>query len=165
LTLPESLILGFMHILDRLWGSGGLPQDQQAKPTVTLPFPGARGRAALARTYDLDVVRSAMLDEHHPVTEVDPRRLSATQPSATTSGISHYLSPDYQRTGQTFADTIQGLGHHTAGNRIPVVYQTDDGRESVLMSGHHRAYAALLQGRPLMAKVVTGPYRLGRRPS
>jgi len=72
--------------------------------------------------------------------EVDPRDLRATQPSVTREGVSYYLTPRYKRTGQTFAD------YHRVVNRFPVIYQREDG-EQLIISGHHRAAVALLEGK------------------
>lgn len=128
-------------------------------PTMGAPFSKARGAGALGRAYDMDRVRAAAVDRNHPVTEVDPRGLSQTQPSVMPDAVRHYMSPDYHETGETYADRNGKLGHHTAGNRVPLIYETEDGKERVIMAGHHRATAALLSGQMLAAKVVRGPWR------
>lgn len=136
-----------------LFGAGieGLPGTG---PTAGIPFTFARGRAAVGRTYDMGKVRAAAADKDYPVTEVDPRGLSGVQPSVTRDGVQHYLG----NPSQTYADANNMAGAHSVGNRHPVVYETDDGAERVIMSGHHRATAALLSGQMLQAKVVKGPW-------
>jgi hypothetical protein len=88
--------------------------------------------------------------------EFDPRSLHATQPSVTRGGVEHYLTPDYERTGRTYAD--QG----NVGNRHPVVYTRTDERtgkvQNVVLSGHHRAAAALLQGKQFKARHIEGGF-------
>lgn len=83
--------------------------------------------------------------------DVDPRNLRATQPSVTRAGVSHYLSSQqWEHTGQTFAD--QG----NVGNRYPVVYRRARDGQDILLSGHHRAAAALMRGTPLRTRIVEG---------
>lgn len=132
-------------------------------PTAGLPFERARGIAARAKTYDMNLARKAVSDQDYPVTEVDPRTLSASQGSVVRDGVRHYMSDDYKATGQTYADQNNRQGAHTSGNSVPVVYHTDDNYENVILSGHHRATAALLSGQMLKAKVVEGPWLPGRR--
>lgn len=87
--------------------------------------------------------------------DIDPRTLRATQPSVTRAGVEHYLGGQWEKTGETFAD------HSNVGNRYPFVYAREDG-QNLLLSGHHRASAALLQGRPLRARRIEGPWGPGR---
>lgn len=86
--------------------------------------------------------------------DVDPRTLQSTQPQVTRAGVRHYASGEYEKSGTTFAD--QG----NAGNRFPVVYararEGSDVADHIILSGHHRAVAALINGRPLRARVVEG---------
>lgn len=137
-------------------GIGGL---QGVGPTAGMPFERARGSAAIGRAYDLDIARDAIRDKDFPVTEVDPRTLSSTQPSVTRDGVRFYMSDEYKQSGETYADLNHRAGAHSAGNKVPIVYHTEDGKENVILSGHHRATAALLSGQMLKAKVVTGPWR------
>lgn len=82
----------------------------------------------------------------------DPRLLMATQTGVTHRGMQYYMNQgnDYERHGTTFAD--QG----NVGNRHPVVYQNDEVGARFLLTGHHRATAAILKGQPLHAIVVHG---------
>lgn len=141
-----------------LFGSG-IQGLQGVGPTAGMPFERARGSAAIGRAYDLDIARDAIRDSDYPITEVDPRTLSSTQPSVTRDGVRHYMSDEYRETGETYADQNHKAGAHTAGNKVPLIYHTDDDRENVILSGHHRATAAMLGGQMLKAKVVTGPWR------
>ena len=75
--------------------------------------------------------------------EVDPRHLHSTQTNITLPGVNYYMGDEYRQTGRTFADMDK------AGNRFPVVY-TREGQNK-LLSGHHRATAALLRGEQFRA--------------
>lgn len=125
---------------ERFFGSSSAP--------APAPWPRA-GRRKAQRDYDPDVLRQA-LEGPQDLTDVDPRNLHSTQPNITRGGVDYYMGDEYEKTGTTFAD--QG----NAGNRFPVVYEREG--VNVLLSGHHRATAALLQGRPLPARRVVGPW-------
>jgi hypothetical protein len=88
--------------------------------------------------------------------DVDPRRLKATQPSVTRAGVEYYMGEAHRRTGETFADRM------SSGNRYPVIYSRTHpvtGRvDDMILSGHHRATAALLSGQFLRARYVEGGY-------
>jgi ribosomal protein S18 acetylase RimI-like enzyme len=130
----------------RAWGSNDrdtLFPDGAVKTSA--PWP-AMGRRKDVKDYDHDAVRE-MLKNPPELTPVDPRTLHATQPSITRHGVGHYLSG----AEGTFAD------HGNPGNEHPVVYHREDG-QSLLLSGHHRAAAALLRGEPLMARQIHGPW-------
>jgi hypothetical protein len=112
-------------------------------PLAPTPFPHAGGRKD-KQSYDPDRVREAIT--HPSLSDVDPRTVHSTQPSVTRAGVSHYLENT-----EVYKDP------HNAGNRHPVVYDRDDGRR-LLLSGHHRATAALLRGEQFKAVVVPGPW-------
>lgn len=119
-------------------------------PVVPAPFPRA-GRRKDVSDYDPDIVGKAIREGK--TQEVDPRTLSASQPSVTLEGVRHYAE---ERPGH-FADG------HKYGNEDPVVYQRDD--TNVLLSGTHRATAALVKGKPLHAIVTKGPWGPPRKKS
>lgn len=135
--------------LERLYGNVSVDQFFSGDRHM-VPFPQA-GRNKIGLPYDPDVVHSAVHEEPPQLVDIDPRTLSATQPMVTRAGVRHYSGGDYDRTGETFADKDK------PGNRYPVVYSRDDGT-NILLSGHHRATAALLQGRPLRAINPSGGY-------
>lgn len=79
--------------------------------------------------------------------DLDPRDLHATQPMVTRAGVGYYLNEDtYRRSGRTYAD------QYDVANKYPVVHLHGD--DLVVLSGHHRAAAALLVGEPLRARLV-----------
>lgn len=116
-----------------------------------------RQRSGTQVPYDRDFVRanlnSAQMDE------VDPKFLHGIQQGVHARGVEYYLSDEYNRTGTTF-EQLKG-NVPTEGNRYPTVYKREDGM-NVLLSGHHRAAAALAQGRPLIARTLRGPVPEGR---
>lgn len=138
-----------------VWGKGVesiFPEG--SSPVRPAPWPRAGQRKDRA-PYDQSVVHEALRNPPRPV-NVDPRTLSATQSSITQPGVSHYASnPEWKETGRTYAD--QG----NPGNRFPVVYSRDEGNGGVthmLLSGHHRGAAALVNGEQLPAIQVKGPW-------
>lgn len=100
---------------------------------------------------DKDAVAKVLANPGAHRSQFDPRTLEAIQPSLVRAGVAFYLhDPTYQTSGTTFAD--QGM----ESNRIPIVYVTRDGK-SVILTGHHRAAAALLKGEMLTALRVDEP--------
>lgn len=137
--------------LERAWGAGHESALFGDGPLTSGPWQQA-GRRKDLRDFDPALVQAVVnAPEHHHMQDVDPRILRATQGSLIRPGLRHYLGDRYERTGETYADM------HLAGNRRPIVYRREDGQHLIL-SGHHRAAAALLQGRPLQAVVVSGPW-------
>lgn len=117
---------------------------------TTVPFQSASRRKG-EPLYDREAVERALAAPVR-LTRFDPRTLHATQPNVTREGVEYYMentpgSQAYRMTGQTFADQDQ------AGNRYPVIYQQPSG-QLVILSGHHRATAALLDGRAVEGILV-----------
>ena len=150
---PEQLDPARKH-LHELWGSGADKLVGQS-PTVPTPWPSA-GRSKKLRGYDPEIVKTLLERAPEGLQDIDPRILSSSQPGITAAGVRHYASGTYEQTGQLYAD------HGNAGNIYPVVYQRtrpgNDAVESIILSGHHRAAAALVNGRPLRALVARGPW-------
>lgn len=137
---------------DRVYG-GGLdalfPPDEDGPPNMTpVPWPQA-SRSKTHHTWDEDrVARSITHPDEFPTEQVDPRRLHATQPSLLRAGVKHYAEggDNYGR---------DNGGDHRLGNDTPRVYRHENG-EDILLTGHHRAAAAMVKGEPLSAKIVEG---------
>lgn len=120
----------------RLYGAGNV--DALSKgPTTPAPWPRI-GRTKGVPVYDEARVTAALSGPRH-LTETDPRNLHSNQSSVTRPGVQYYMGSDYQKSGRTYAD--RGV----AGNRNPVIWRRSTG-ENVILSGHHRAAAALLRG-------------------
>jgi hypothetical protein len=119
-------------------------------PKSVIPFPSA-GKSKANPLYDQQAV-TAELNRPHPRTvDIDPRLLSASQPHVVRAGVEHYMGEKYEETGRTFAD------QHNVGNQFPFVVTKAHptlGHEHVIISGHHRAAAALLRGRRLTTRWV-----------
>jgi hypothetical protein len=120
--------------------------------TTAVPWAQAH-RSKRLRSYDLDRVWAVIreVNRHDSLAELDPRDLHATQPSVTKEGVTYYLGSRYFETGRTFAD------REKAENRVPVIYSRMGGQRLIL-TGHHRAAAAILLGQPLLALLVRGPW-------
>jgi hypothetical protein len=125
-------------------GAGDAGVLFKGAPKTMTPWPSAGRTKSNPRGYDPDLVQKALSNPAPHMSDVDPRDLHATQPWVTAEGVSHYMGDEYRKTGRTFAD------QHVESNRFPVVYSDAQGRNK-LLSGHHRATAALLQGRQLRA--------------
>lgn len=129
--------------MKQIFGDGeiGVPPFPNA-----LPLKGFKG----GKYYDQRAIEQ--FSELEPE-RVDPSSLSTFQANVTRGGVEHYLSDHYHQTGDTFAD------HGSASNRYPIVYEgynREGKRYRTILSGNHRATAALLEGKPLMARVVRG---------
>ena len=120
--------------------------------TRVSPFPSP-GRRKDLKDYDEQAVGDAI--RGGVTSPVDPATLHSNQPMITRAGVEHYHSG---REG-VFAD-----GHQLA-NDHPVVYhrETEQGTTSILLSGTHRATAALMKGEPLNVIQVRGGYGGPRR--
>lgn len=135
----------------KAWGAGDPDVVFGGSPVSPTPWPRA-ARSRQRFDYDQDLVNETLRHpEANPTVDVDPRFLHATQPNVTRDATNYYLGDEYERTGITYADMEQ------AGNRLPFVYDREDG-QSLILSGHHRAAAALLQGRQFPARRITGPW-------
>lgn len=116
-------------------------------PTRVSPFPSP-GRLKAVKDYDEQAVGDAI--RAGVTAPVDPTTLHSNQSMITRAGVEHYHSG---REG-LFADG------HQLGNQHPVVYhrETPQGTTSILLSGTHRATAALIKGEPLNAIHARGGY-------
>lgn len=107
-------------------------------PTTRLFLPGS---ASSRREIPQDATHGFKSWEVH---DIDPRNLVGTQDGLQSGALSHYLSDEYKDRGRLF-DTSRG-----EDNDHPVVVGFQ--RRNFIMTGHHRAAAALLNGEPLKAR-------------
>jgi hypothetical protein len=124
-------------------------------PKTVAPFPPA-GRNKNLKDYDEEAVQTAIAAGE--TSSVDPRTLHSTQPWVTLEGVRHYASG---KEG-VFANQDQ------YGNSNPVVYHRENQgrRTSMLLSGHHRATAALVAGKNLEGVIeATGGFGPPRKQS
>lgn len=118
-------------------------------PKTTVPWP-VHGQLKTMPKIDPRLVE-AVLATPAVLTQVDPTSLSANQPWVVAEHVAYYLGDRWSHTGRTSAD--QG----DRGNRFPLVLPDHRGRPTIV-AGHHRATAALLLGRPLLARVAPGTW-------
>lgn len=137
---------GFEQV-HRLHGAGDTDALFKGAPKTVAPWPSAGRSKSNPRGYDPNLVQAALKAPEQHMTDLDPRNLHATQGWVTRPGVEYYKTSEYRETGRTFADQNQ------AGNRYPVVYRDSQGRNK-LLSGHHRASAALLRGDQFRALLV-----------
>jgi hypothetical protein len=138
----------------------------EGKEIASTPW-GMAGRRKDRQDYDPDLVRDAIRAPAEHLVDVDPRHLRATQPMVTRGGVDYYMNdPAWRETGRTYAE--QG----NPGNAFPVVYSRHNEfrqadwqpeYEHLLLSGHHRGTAALLQGKQFKARQVVGGFGPPRR--
>jgi hypothetical protein len=134
-----------------LWGANDPDAIFDGHPVRMPPFPRA-GRRKDRYDYDRELVRRELSKVGEPqLEELDPRTLSRTQPGLQRAALKFYFGDEYRLTGEPYADKTN------IGNRYPLIYKRDDGTNMIL-SGHHRATAALLKGKLLRARVVEGPW-------
>jgi hypothetical protein len=126
-------------------------------PKTVIPIPAASRRKDRSGWSSEHV--HAALSEDRQTSRIDPRELKSTQTWVTHEGVSHYMGSEYERTGRTFSDA------HDPGNARPVIYSRPRNpenpastQEHVILSGHHRATAALLKGEQLEHVSVKGPW-------
>lgn len=133
-----------MSRADHFHGAGFSAMFPDETPVTTAPWPQA-SPSKTHRTYNPALVDEALKDPDAHKQEVDPRRLHASQPNLTRAGVKHYME-----SSELLSDA------HQAGNRDPVVFHDTMRGRDVLLSGHHRAAAALLQGHQFKPVVVSG---------
>lgn len=120
------------------FGADGKPSTYTFSPTTRLFMPGSSSARSA-------IPADATHGFHNwPVVNLDPRELHGTQDGLQSGALAHYLSPEYGDTGALF-DKSRG-----EDNDRPVVIGFM--RKKLLMTGHHRAAAALLLGQPLDAR-------------
>jgi len=135
--------------IDAAWGNGTRGLFGNSMTTTPVPWPVyPRNKKSRGPIYDQDAVSAAL---RNPRPEpVDPRFLFATQPNLVRQHVDFYFDGPGRGTGKLAADQDR------ASNRYPIVYVDRAGRQ-VLLTGHHRAAAALAHGEDLEALVVRAP--------
>lgn len=116
----------------------GKPRTYEFSPTARLFLPGGESSR---REVPQDATHGYRSWELH---DLDPRELLGTQGGMQSGALNHYLSDKYRETGETH-DKSAG-----PSNDRPVVVGFM--RKKYLLTGHHRAAAAILKGEPLTAR-------------
>lgn len=140
---------GHRSAMDRLWGCGDIDIVFHRADRVLLPWVRAsrrRGPTGIEQATHLRATVSDILARPPRLMEVDPRHLRATQPWAVRYHVRYYLTGAWERTGITSAN------RDSEANRYPMITL---GAERVIHTGHHRALAALIEGRALLARTTT----------
>lgn len=144
--------------LGHVYGTGreGFNQMFPGETSEALaPWQGAGGLKH-RQPYEQPKVSAALRQPESSLVDVDPRNLKATQPSVTRAGVDYYMGSEHRRTGRTWKDQAD------PGNRYPVIYgrthPVTGAVDNLILSGHHRATAALLSGQFLRARYVEGGF-------
>lgn len=117
------------------FGSDGKPSTYTFSPTTRLFLPGS---SSARRSIPQDATHGF---RSWPIQQFAAHELVGTQDGLQSGALSHYLSDKYAETKETY-DKSRG-----EDNDIPVVVGFM--RNKYLMTGHHRAAAALFKGEPL----------------
>ncbi|MGI8755651.1 MAG: hypothetical protein ACR2MB_07285 [Acidimicrobiales bacterium] len=127
-----------------LWGCGDVAAAFTGDRRV-VPWPSAPRWKHKPLIEQGDVDR--LLGGPPALADLEPRAMFATQTFCVASHVRYYAGTEWARTGRTSAD--QGRPQ----NRYPLVWIDEDGRQ-ILLGGHHRSLAALIQGRPVRCRVL-----------
>lgn len=127
-----------------VWGCGDLASVFNSAMRV-VPWPSAPQRKGQPVVASEDVGR--LITGPPALADLDPRAMFATQTFCVASHVGYYLGSEWPRTGRTSADPGK------FANRYPLVWVDPDGRQ-ILLGGHHRSLAALIQGRPVRCRVL-----------
>lgn len=144
---------------NRLWNTGEkgmsslFDSESGTAPSTVVPFPKQARTSNRLAYFNKEAINQGVSERY--LAEIDPRSLMSGQPSITRAGMEYYMGDEYEKTGRTYAD-------HGAGNVHPVIYESTHPHfgwpERTILSGHHRATAALLRGSPLLAVHIKAPY-------
>jgi len=127
-----------------IWGCGDVDAFFKASQQVVVPWPSA-GRRKNEQRIDLAQV-GHLIDGPARLHEVDPRVLFASQPWVLRGHAAYYVSGEWEITGRTSADM------HSFANRYPTFVERRG--QLIIATGHHRSLAAIIEGRPVLARVV-----------
>jgi hypothetical protein len=142
------------HRAARLFGTGQTGVDKLFSGGLETTTPwqkaGRQKKTGLLLPGEQEAVSEEIRRTPPVLRDIDPRALHSTQPSIVQHHLNHYMGTRYDVTGETSADT------DNPGNRFPIILHRPGRGQNVILSGHHRATAALLKGRPLRALYVEG---------
>ena len=130
--------------MSALWGCGDLAVCFAGAPKVIVPWPSAGRRKTERRIPEVEV--GGLIAGPARLHEIDPRVLFATQPWVVQEHAAYYLTGEWEITGRTSADM------HSWANRYPTLVERRG--QLLIATGHHRSLAAIIQGRPVLARVV-----------
>ena len=120
----------------------------KAADRCVVPWPRAHRKNKREPLYDRGSV-ARFITAPPLVGIVTTDRLFATQTWVLRHHVRYYLSGEWEHTGRTSADMDQRV------NRYPLLLPRGDG-SAIILAGHHRAMAARLSGRDLVARIM-GP--------
>lgn len=145
----------FQEGAGRLYGSGDIDKVFPGGGEIASTPWKMASKSKTHQDYDPAVVQEALRKQPPTLTDIDTRDLKSTQPMVTRQGVEYYQGDKYALTGDTYADKSN------VGNRFPVAYKRPTmadptQTETVLLSGHHRATAALLNGKPIKGILLEG---------
>lgn len=145
---PESSLYE-KYMKPKVEAEGWDPEEYKYETGLTASIPwDTAPKVRHGMPYDVKSVQKELSSPVMNVREFDPRFLHGSQPSVTSPGVRHYLEKGTE--GPLYAD------ENNVGNRLPFVYVHGGTGRMRLLGGHHRATAALIKGKPLVARYVLG---------
>lgn len=127
-----------------IWACGELDACFKGAPRIIVPWRSAGRLKSEPRTPAARIEH--ILTAPPRLHEVDPRVLFASQPWVLRAHAAYYLTGEWELTGRTSADM------HSSANRYPTVAERRG--QLIIVTGHHRSLAALIEGRPVLARIV-----------
>jgi hypothetical protein len=137
---PANLDRSAFPTTEALYGAGNVDAVFKGAPKTVAPWPSA-GRLKSGKQWDKDLIKEAMQDKP-PVEMIDPRYLHSTQREVVLEHAKRYMDDP----------KAKPLAGDSSNNDV-WIYERLDGRRDIL-TGHHRALRALLQGTELEARVI-----------
>lgn len=134
-----------MERVDRLWGVDSIEAVFGGHDKVICPWPRAPRSKGVPDVRQQ--VTPALVNGPVHLSEVDPRVLYSSQGWVVRQHAEYYRTGVWESTGVTSAD--RGV----ESNRYPFVVTDQRGRR-VIATGHHRSLVALIEGRPLLCRMV-----------
>lgn len=143
-THPSPAADATFEAADRLWNLGSV-EGLFTSPQRVVPWksaPRSKHRPLLT-----DDDKRRLCTGPPAIADLDPRYMFATQTFCIAPHVAHYLTDIWETTGRTSANPGTSL------NRWPLVWIDEKGHQ-ILLGGHHRSMAALIQGRSVRCRVV-----------
>jgi hypothetical protein len=132
-------------LFNRLWGCGDLDRLFGTADRTVTPWPRG-GKLKYGENFDRNAV-TALLASPVGLIDIDPREVWCSQPWLLREHVDYYRTGRWELSGRTSADQ---LAEH---NRFPIIVR--DYRDRLLVvAGHHRTAAALIEGRRVRARVA-----------
>ncbi|MEP7115674.1 MAG: hypothetical protein ABI862_20585 [Ilumatobacteraceae bacterium] len=130
---------------NRLWGCGDIDRLFGTADRTVTPWPRG-GKLKYGENFDRNAV-TALLASPVGLIDIDPREVWCSQPWLLREHVDYYRTGRWELSGRTSADQF---AEH---NRFPIIVRDYHDR-LLVVAGHHRTAAALIEGRQVRARVA-----------